>query len=261
MGFIKLDRDIESHWLWSDKPFSKGQAWIDLLLLAQYKDNEVFVKGKLVSRKRGEVHISYAALADRWGWSRDKVRRFIALLEKEKMATSNATTHNTTVTIENYSIYQDTCATSKTTDNTTDNTTGNTTDNTTDDTQLKKEEKEEKDKNRESVRARTRGKFRNVSLTDTEYRDLADLYSNAEELIEKVSLYKAKSGKQYESDYAAILSFAVRDGKPKPRAVNKYNQYLAEAKAGFSPPANADLTDEERAELELIAYEVWKEKR
>ena len=37
-GWIKIHRDILYHEIWSDKPFSKGQAWIDLILLANHSD-------------------------------------------------------------------------------------------------------------------------------------------------------------------------------------------------------------------------------
>lgn len=131
-NFFKVDRDIQNHWLWHDKPFSKGQAWIDLILLAVHTPKKDFTRnGKLITKNRGEVHCSMVFLAQRWGWSRDKVRRFIRLLEAEGMCRVNATTDNTTLTIENYSIYQG----QYTTDNTTDNTTNNTADKTTDNTQ------------------------------------------------------------------------------------------------------------------------------
>lgn len=36
-GWIKLHRKITDHWLWEDKPFARGQAMIDLLILAGYQ--------------------------------------------------------------------------------------------------------------------------------------------------------------------------------------------------------------------------------
>lgn len=166
-GFISIHRKIQDNWLWSDKPFSKGQAWIDLLLLARWKDEKKLHRGKLYDRKRGEVNYSMTWLAERWGWSRDKVRRFIRTLERDNMVTLNATTNDTSVTIENYSIYQDW----RTTDKATDNTTDDTTDNTTDDTQMNKDNKDNKDNNppispQRGVRGgRTRKKPRNEYLT------------------------------------------------------------------------------------------------
>ena len=142
-GFVSIHRKIQDNWLWSDKPFSKGQAWIDLLLLARWKDEKKLHRGKLYDRKRGEVNYSMTWLAERWGWSRNKVRRFIRTLEEQHMVRVNATTNDTSISIENYSIYQD----ARTTDRATDNTTDKSTDNTTDDTQMNKDNKDNKDNN------------------------------------------------------------------------------------------------------------------
>lgn len=107
MGWIKLERKITEHFLWEDKPFSKGQAWIDLLLLANHKEHKAPYKGKIVTCKRGEVDRSISWLAKRWGWSRSKVRDFLHTLEADQMVVLKTSTHRTTVTIENYAFYQD----------------------------------------------------------------------------------------------------------------------------------------------------------
>ena len=31
MGWVKVHENLNDHWLWEDRPFAKGQAWIDLL--------------------------------------------------------------------------------------------------------------------------------------------------------------------------------------------------------------------------------------
>lgn len=102
MGWIKLDRKISDNKLWSDKPFAKGQAWIDLLILANHADCKI--------GKRGEVNRSISFFSDRWGWSRHKVRDFLSWLESEKMVTVKRTGDGTgnvsAITIEKYTIYQ-----------------------------------------------------------------------------------------------------------------------------------------------------------
>lgn len=70
-GWIKLHRKLEQNFLWEEKPFSKAQAWIDLLLIANHDD--------------GKVYRSQRWLAKRWGWSHTKVRRFLNRLEEERM--------------------------------------------------------------------------------------------------------------------------------------------------------------------------------
>lgn len=118
-GYIKLNRSIEDNWIWDEKPFSKGQAWIDLLLMANYQDKNFQYGGEIIQGKRGCVYRSILFLADRWGWSRDKTTRFLRKLEMDKMIHLNPTKHNTTITIINYCFYQDKPTTNKTTSNTT----------------------------------------------------------------------------------------------------------------------------------------------
>ena len=124
-GWVTLHRKIWTTDLWtSKKPFDERSAWIDLILMADYEQTE-----KL---KRGQVLTSYGELADRWHWSRDKVRRFLATTFRTTMLTTNRTTNGTTITIENYSVYQGALEA--------DNTTGNTTHDTRSKTQTRRKE-------------------------------------------------------------------------------------------------------------------------
>lgn len=111
MGFIKLDRQLMEHWLWEDKPFSRAQAWIDLIYLANHETKDFVQGGTLINGKRGNVYRSKTWLAERWGWSRKKVTSFLNLLEKEKMVLVNGirlgTVNGTVITIVNYGKFQD----------------------------------------------------------------------------------------------------------------------------------------------------------
>lgn len=107
MGYFKVDRRVFDHWLWEDKPFSKGQAWIDLIGLANYEDGKTLYHGEIVACKRGTVYRSISFLADRWGWSRKKARAFIELLESDEMVTAKVTRKGTTITLMNYGKFQD----------------------------------------------------------------------------------------------------------------------------------------------------------
>lgn len=106
-GWVPVERQIQEHWLWKDKPFSQGQAWIDLIMLANYEDKKMPYKGKIITCERGTVNLSISYLANRWGWSRHKTRDFLNLLESDGMVTVKATTNRTTITVENYSVYND----------------------------------------------------------------------------------------------------------------------------------------------------------
>ena len=106
MGWLIIERTLFEHWIWNDKPFSKGQAWVDLVGLANYVDGKMIYENRLVDGKRGTVYRSMAFLSRRWGWNRKKTRKFLALLESDGMVTIEASTHGTTITIENYEKYQ-----------------------------------------------------------------------------------------------------------------------------------------------------------
>lgn len=105
-GYIYLQRKIQDCWIWQNEVFSRGQAWIDLLLLAEWKDRKKRIGNDLVTVKRGSFHLSILILADRWKWSRNRVRRFLAILEEDGMITTERTPYGTTVTIVKYEDYQ-----------------------------------------------------------------------------------------------------------------------------------------------------------
>lgn len=94
------------HWVWQDRPVSKGQAWVDLIMLANYKSKKFSYKDSIIEGKRGTVYRSISYLAERWGWSRDKATRFLRQLEADGMVQMNATTHQTTISIVNYEVFQ-----------------------------------------------------------------------------------------------------------------------------------------------------------
>lgn len=105
-GWIKIHRDILYHEIWIDKPFSKGQAWIDLILMANHSDNKCMIWNKAEEIKRGSFITSELKLMDRWGWSRKKVQLFLKFLESESMIMRNANNKRTVITIVNYDVYQ-----------------------------------------------------------------------------------------------------------------------------------------------------------
>lgn len=105
-GYIKLYRQIFDNELWSEKPFSRAQAWIDLLLKASYAPRKVVIKGKPVTIKRGQLLRAEETLAKDWGWSRGKVRRFLSYLDKKGNISKNGTAVGTLITIENYETFQ-----------------------------------------------------------------------------------------------------------------------------------------------------------
>ncbi len=106
-GYIKVYRDIRDHWIWKDKPFDKARAWIDLIMLANHNDNTIMFDGRPMKIKRGQYMTSLSILANRWGWSRGTVKRYIDDLVRDNMLNKKRHAHGTLLTIEKYSDYQD----------------------------------------------------------------------------------------------------------------------------------------------------------
>ncbi|MDW7774577.1 MAG: hypothetical protein SCH71_16975 [Desulfobulbaceae bacterium] len=102
--------------MWLEKPFSRGQAWMDMLLLANHKAGHVRKRGVRTTVERGQLGWSMLALSDRWGWSRGKVQRFLDELEANKQIIQQKKRITTLITILNYDLYQS----ANTTDDTTD---------------------------------------------------------------------------------------------------------------------------------------------
>lgn len=126
MGWIKLHRKINECWIWEEKPFDKARAWIDLLLLANHSDKKLLFNGNVVTVKKGQYLTSIRKLAERWGWSYDKVLRFIKILVSEDMLQKESDSSRTLLTLLNYEVYQvPENSYGNTDENTNDNTIGN----------------------------------------------------------------------------------------------------------------------------------------
>jgi hypothetical protein len=144
LGWIKIHRKIMENQDWFAEPFTRGQAWIDVLLLANHSTGFIRKRGILIEIKRGQVGYSEESLAMRWQWSRMKVRRFLTELKERGQITrkpaqiqqcgsfSENSKNNSAKTIqqnprlsmliniENYNLYQANDTTSDTTNDTTE---------------------------------------------------------------------------------------------------------------------------------------------
>lgn len=105
-GWIYLHRKLLDNPFWTCETFTRGQAWVDLLFLANYSDSFFYVRGNKVNVKTGQVAWSEPKLAERWGWSRTKLRKFLNDLEKEQQIIQQKNTITQIITINNYSEYQ-----------------------------------------------------------------------------------------------------------------------------------------------------------
>ena len=77
IGWIKLHRKLQDCWIWQEKPFDKGRAWVDLLLSAMHHDKKLLIDNEIVIISRGSFMTSVVKLSERWGWRRNKVFRFL----------------------------------------------------------------------------------------------------------------------------------------------------------------------------------------
>lgn len=105
-GWVSVYREMTEGWLWEDKPFSKGQAWIDLIILANYKDNKVPLGDEIILVRRGSFITSEVKLMERWGWSKTKVRSFLVQLINDEKIMKITDRKKTTITLVNYDVYQ-----------------------------------------------------------------------------------------------------------------------------------------------------------
>ena len=103
-GWIKLHRKIRDNWIWEDP--EKLRAWLDILLMANREDKAVPFNGKIITIKKGQKLTSIYKLAERWGWSRHRVQRFLSLLKEDNMCTADGSTGGTIITVVNWDFYQ-----------------------------------------------------------------------------------------------------------------------------------------------------------
>jgi len=111
--WIKAYRRLLQHDIWLGERFTKGQAWMDMLLIANHDT--------------GTLHKPQRYWAKRWGWSRSKVKHFFEYLREDGMIETvehgglipgrphGLTTSPTTIRICNYKQYQHMPTTSPTT--------------------------------------------------------------------------------------------------------------------------------------------------
>lgn len=168
-GWIKLHRQIQESSIWDNgEPFDMAHAWIDLLLCANHDRRERIIQGNVVVVYRGEIFASETFFANRWHWSRGKVRRFFANIEAANMVTLKRTPNGTRVFIVNYSNFQGT--------RTTDGTADGTTDGTTDGTEYKNY------KNYKNVKNTSRT-FQNFQMSSTDWNGLAEQIIEAQQNV------------------------------------------------------------------------------
>ncbi|MBN2639421.1 MAG: hypothetical protein JXR65_10110 [Bacteroidales bacterium] len=93
---MDISEELQNHWLWQDKPFAKGQAWIDIMILAS--NERTYFRGKVHTLPKGQFITSENTLCERWGWSRTKVRAFLQSLSQCSMISITSDAGKTIIT-------------------------------------------------------------------------------------------------------------------------------------------------------------------
>lgn len=109
-NYIPLSRKVFEHFLWTeDRELSRFEAWLDLLQSARFEEAETgrMIGGSFVKWKRGELPASLRFLAERWGWSKNKVDGFLKVLVSDQMIVKRTAggTAQTVITICKYESY------------------------------------------------------------------------------------------------------------------------------------------------------------
>ena len=125
-GWVILSRKIQDNWIWENPDMLK--AWLDLIFLMNFKDRKLIIDGQLKVIKRGQYFTSIRNLASRWEWSKDRVERFLKLLESDEMITRSRTPSGTLLTLIKYEDFQGQPDTNKDTDKDTNKDTNKDTD-------------------------------------------------------------------------------------------------------------------------------------
>ena len=109
-GWLKLHRSLGEHRFWLREPVTIGQAWVDLLLLANYQDGTAIRGNRVLSVRRGQVLTSLEHLRTRWKRDRKTIRAWLLAFERDGMLARESAYGPaggyTLLTIRNFERYQ-----------------------------------------------------------------------------------------------------------------------------------------------------------
>lgn len=115
-GYVAMHRGWQDHDIFAGDVFSRRDAWAWLIANAAWKPAKARIKGTGIELQRGELCFAQRFMAEKWGWSKSKVDRFIAVLRAEGMietrskigatAGHKAGQGQTIITICNYDKFQ-----------------------------------------------------------------------------------------------------------------------------------------------------------
>ena len=105
-GFVKAHRVRFEHHLFKAEPWCRGYAWDWMVSQAAWRDHRVSIKGRTIAIRRGQFTASVRYMADRFGWGKSSVDRFLTRLKAEAMIGTSTDDGQLVITICNYDRYQ-----------------------------------------------------------------------------------------------------------------------------------------------------------
>jgi len=107
-GWISVWRSQFEHWTAKSRPWCEGYAWIYLCARANHKKGIANFNDRKLVVQRGEFITSKVKLSKVFGWSYNKVTRYIEALKKDDMLRIETTNKCIRIWIQNYDKYQKT---------------------------------------------------------------------------------------------------------------------------------------------------------
>ena len=105
-GYVKIHRELMDDPVWTSEKYTRGQAWLHLIMLANSNPGYVRKRGTRINLSRGSVGYSIKELSRIFNWSESKTRRFRDELESDGKITVDKTNVSCTITLMNYDFWQ-----------------------------------------------------------------------------------------------------------------------------------------------------------
>lgn len=246
-GFIKLYRQLQELKWWTKHRFSWGQAWVDMLMMTNYKDESLVIGIEFYKVPAGSFVTSQRKLAKRWKWSISTVNAFLNFLQKSEQSIEHKTEHSFThIYIRNWEKYQSKPEhlTERLPEHSPN--THRTLTETNKEVKEFKEPKEVKNKYME-----------NVFLTTEQYDTLLEKQGQTalNRIIEILNNYKTANGKKYKSDYHAILNWVANRYKQENSDTITYELGQVIKAYKLAKHQKIDDTDWDKLNISLIRGE------
>ena len=104
--FITIPRSLFDDDAFPPEPYSRREAYIDLIQKACYEPKKLPYKGCVIELQRGQLAISVRTLAARWGWSKSKVETVLNEFAREERIGRKSDGVMSIISILNYDAFQ-----------------------------------------------------------------------------------------------------------------------------------------------------------